>query len=347
MGGNTNCQLLIDHHLGQTVGVRDHPEAMAEVFGGTMLLAILVGFVYGKKKRAWCRHMCPIGLLLGVFSRIGMVQFAPKRPRAGGDRFTEKTVCPTMIDIPRKEESRHCIECFRCVQPQARGGLFMRLRHPGREIERIRSHNPNPFEIWFLFLGTGIALGGFLWLVLPQYQALRRTLGEWLINLEWYWIGDAGPAWLMSVHPERREVFNWLDFFTIVGFMVGCMLLITLVLGLTTTLAAWLSGKMGGDKSFGARFVELGYQYAPVAMVSLIIGLGAALFEPFSAIDVAMPGMSKLALFVGSIFWSLWLGWKILANQGINPFNRLLPLFPGLVGSLVVGAAWWPGIFGL
>lgn len=345
--GTPIVSFLLITILGQTVGVRDHPEAMAEVFGGTMLLAILVGFVYGKKKRAWCRHMCPIGLLLGVFSRIGMVQFAPKRPRAGGDRFTEKTVCPTMIDIPRKEESRHCIECFRCVQPKARGGLFMRLRHPGREIERIRSHNPNPFEIWFLFLGTGIALGGFLWLVLPQYQALRRTLGEWLINLEWYWIGDAGPAWLMSVHPERREVFNWLDFFTIVGFMVGCMLLITLVLGLTTTLSAWLSGKMGGDKNFRARFVELGYQYAPVAMVSLIIGLGAALFEPFLAIDAAMPGMSKLALFVGSIFWSLWLGWKILAHQGLNPFNRLLPLFPGLLGSLAVGVAWWPGIFGL
>lgn len=129
--------------------------------------------------------------------------------------------------------------------------------------------------------------------------------------------------------------------------MVGCMLLIALVLSLTTALASWLSGKMGGDKNFRARFVELGYQYAPVAMVSLIIGLGAALFEPFTAIHAAMPGMSKLVLFVGSILWSLWLGWKILAHQGLNPPNRLLPLLPGLLGSLAVGAAWWPGIFGL
>ncbi|WP_236725700.1 4Fe-4S binding protein [Solemya pervernicosa gill symbiont] len=51
--------------LGQTVGVRDHPEAIAEVFGGTMLLAIVIGYLYGRKKRAWCRHACPIGLLLG------------------------------------------------------------------------------------------------------------------------------------------------------------------------------------------------------------------------------------------------------------------------------------------
>ncbi|HDK37930.1 MAG TPA: 4Fe-4S binding protein [Thiolapillus brandeum] len=345
--GTPIISFLIITVLGQTVGVRDHPEAMAEVFGGTMLAAILLGFIYGRNKRAWCRHMCPIGLLLGVFSRIGMVQFAPKRPRKGGDRFTEKTVCPTMIDIPRKEESRHCIECFRCIHPEARGGLFLRLRKPGEEIENIRHHHANPYEVWFLFMGTGIALGGFLWLVLPQYQTLRRQIGEWLIDREWFWIGDAGPWWLMSIHPERREVFNWLDFFTIVGFMLACMILITLVLGITTTLAGWLSVRLGGDRSFKEAFTDLGYQYAPVAMISLVIGLGAALFEPLALIHEALPRMSKLALFLVSIIWSLWLGWRILRNQAITAQRRWLPLLPGLLGSLAVGAAWWPGIFGL
>ncbi|BAO43754.1 polyferredoxin [Thiolapillus brandeum] len=345
--GTPLISFLIITILGQTVGVRDHPEAMAEVFGGTMLAAILLGFVYGRNKRAWCRHMCPIGLLLGVFSRIGMVQFAPKRPRPGGDRFTEKTVCPTMIDIPRKEESRHCIECFRCVQPQARGGLFLRLRKPGEEIENIQKHHANLWEVGFLFMGTGIALGGFLWLVLPQYQWLRQRVGEWFVDHEIYWIGDTGPWWLMSVHPERREVFNWLDFFTIVGFMLACMLAITVILSLTTAAASWLSMKLGSQRGFRQSFTELGYQYAPVAMISLVIGLGAALFDPLSLLHEAAPRMVKLALFLTSIAWSLWLSWRILGNQQITPVKRALPLIPGLLGSLAVGAAWWPGIFGL
>jgi len=345
--GTPIISFLIITILGQTVGVRDHPEAMAEVFGGTLLVAILLGFVYGRNKRAWCRHMCPIGLLLGVFSRIGMVQFAPKRPKAGGDRFTEKTVCPTMIDIPRKQESRHCIECFRCVQPKARGGLYLRLRRPGEEIERIREHHANPYEVWFLFMGTGIALGGFLWLVLPQYQAMRQWIGEWFIERDWFWIGDSGPWWLMSVHPERREVFNWLDFFTIVGFMLACMLLITAVLALTTAASAWLSRALGGERRFGRAFVELGYQYTPVAMISLVIGLGAALFEPLSVFNEDLPRMTKLLLFVVSILWGLWLSWRLLGNQQVPVGRRWLPLIPGLAGSLAVGAAWWPGIFGL
>ena len=345
--GTPIVSFLLITVLGQTLGVRDHPEAMAEIFGGTMLVAIALGFVYGRNKRAWCRHMCPIGLLLGVFSRIGMVQFHPKKSRPGGDRYTEKTICPTMIDIRYKEESRHCIECFRCVNPDARGGLSLRLRKPGEEIEQISLHHPNAFEVAFLFMGTGIAVGGFLWLVLPQYQQLRQKMGEWMINQNWYWIGDAGPWWLMSVHPQRREVFNWLDFFTIVGFMLVCMLAITLILTLTTAIASWLSTKSGSNKSFTQGLIELGYQYTPVAMVSLVIGLGTLLFDPLVHIDEALPRITKLILFVISIIWSLWLSWQILGRQGLVTQKRWLPTIPGFLGSLAVGAFWWPGLFGL
>ncbi len=334
--------------LGQTVGVRDHPEAVAEVFGGTLLAAMLIGFLYGRNKRAWCRHMCPIGLLLGVFSRIGAVQLVPKRKKLCGDHYTEKGVCPTMIDIPRKVESRHCIECFRCVNPKAKGGLYLRARRPGAEIEAIRDHHANPAEVWFMFLGAGAALGGFLWLVLPAYQALRQRVGEWFIERKWFWIGETGPSWLMSVHPERREVFNWLDFFMIVGFMLACMLLLAAVLAVTTALAAWISGCIGGDRSFSQRFVELGYQYTPVAMMSLILGLGGELFETLSYLGLgAYIGTAKGLVFLLGLVWSVYLGERILARQGAAPRRRWLPLLPGTAGSVLVGLAWWPAIFGV
>ncbi|HEY0836063.1 MAG TPA: 4Fe-4S binding protein [Azospirillum sp.] len=329
--------------LGQTVGVRDHPEAALEVFGGTLLAAVLLGWLYGRRKRAWCRHACPIGLLLGVFSRIGAVQLAPRIRREGGDAWTEKGVCPTMIDLPRKEESRHCIQCFRCVNPQAKGSLELRLRTPGAEAEQIRHHHPNAAEVWFLFLGTGVALGGFLWLVLPQYQHLRQAIGVWAVERGIFWIGEPGPWWLMSVHPERREVFVWLDFFLIVGFMLVVMAAMTAALGALTAASAWLAGRLGAPLPFRSRFVELGYQYAPVAMVSLVVGLGGTLFEPLGT----LAGAAKGVLFVLGILWSLWLGWRILAVQGLGKAPRLLALAPGLIGTVSVALAWWPAIFGL
>jgi len=337
--------------LAQTLGARDHALGIAEIFGATFAFAIMLGFVYGRgrSKRAWCRHMCPIGLMLGVFSRIGAVQFRPKRPRPGGDAYTEKGVCPTMIDINRKAESRHCIECFRCVYPNASGGLRLELRRPGVEIERIHSHNPNAAEIWFLFIATGLSLGGFLWLVLPQYDWLRHAVAVWAINHGWLWIGQPGPAWLMSVHPEAREVFTWLDFFMISSFMLACAAALTAVLGALTAAAGWLSGRFGGDRRLRTRMVELAYAYMPVAMVSLVIGLGGKLFEAMTALGVpdALVSGIKITAFGLSVLWSLQLGHRLLGVQGLSGAGRWIALAPGLVGVALIGLAWWPALFGI
>ena len=40
-----------------------------------------------------------------------------------------------------------------------------------------------------------------------------------------------------------------------------------------------------------------------------------------------------------------WLGHRILARQGIPARKRWLPALPGLIGSLLIGACWWPAIF--
>ncbi len=334
--------------LGQTVGVRDHPEAMAEIFGGTMAAAIVIGFLYSKRKRAWCRHMCPIGLLLGIFSRLGAVQFRPKLRKSGGDRYEKNGPCPLFVDTRRKEESRHCIECFRCVRPGARAGVELNFRRPGREVEEIRRHHPNRSEVWFLFLGSGVALGGFNWLMLDFYQDLRRSAGAWFIERGQYWIGESGPAWLMSVHPERREVFNWLDFFTISGFMLGFMLAIALALALATLLAALLSRRAGAEGELPTLWTELGYQFAPIAMISLVLGVGEALFgEAHGAGQGGSAMVLRLGLFAASLVWSIWLANRILAGQGVAARGRWLPMIPGLFGSAVVTAAWWPAIVGI
>jgi polyferredoxin len=333
--------------LGQTTGVRTHPEAAAEVFGGTMAAAILLGWLFAPGKRPWCRHACPIGLLLGVFSRLGAVEFAPKRPEPGGERWTDRGVCPTMIDLRHKTESRHCIECFRCVSPPAKGGLFLKLRRPGAEIEDIARRNPNPSELLFLFLGGGVALGGFLWGVLGAFQRLRDSLGEWAVDHDLLWLVSPGPAWLMSVHPERREVFMWLDFAMIVGFMAATMVAMTLLLSLCTLASAAVAGRLGARGTLGRRFLELGYQYTPVAMVSLLLGLGGGLFTALKALGLpaeAVTGVKGL-LFVLGTLWSLRLGERILAAQGLAPWRRIPALAPGLLGSVAVALAWAPALF--
>lgn len=335
--------------LGQTLGVRDHAEGAALLFGGTMALALVIGFLYGRKKRAWCRHLCPIGRVLGLYSRLGAVNFEPQVKIPGRDIYSLKGACPMMIDLPNKSESRHCIACFRCVNPGAKGSLRLVFRRMGSEIEQIRTHRAYLAEAWMLFLDVGVALGGFLWLILPQYQRLRQAVAEFALARDWAWLFEPGPSWLMSVHPERGEVFWWLDFFMIVGFMSGFMLAMAALLGGLTALAAWLSGRMGGDANFRQRFTELGYAQAPVAMGSLIIGLGSQLFEPLRESPLGPGGVhgAKTLLFFLCFAWSVRLIERLLARQGVPPRCRWVPMLPGIMGSAIIGAAWWPAIFGL
>jgi hypothetical protein len=235
------------------------------------------------------------------------------------------------------------------VFPKARGGLKMLFRRPGQEVARIREHNPNAAEIWFLFLATGVSLGGFLWLVLPQYQTLRQMVGVWAIEHGWYWIGTPGPGWLMSVHPEAREVFTWLDFFMITGFMLACAGALTAVLAICTSMSARLAGRLGADGNRRQRFIELAYQYMPVAMVSLVIGLGGELFQSLQLAGLSPQTVAaiKALLFAGSLAWSIGLGHRLAGVQGLRGARRVAVLTPCVLGSLMIGLAWWPAIFGV
>jgi hypothetical protein len=343
--GTPIASFLIVTILGQTAGVRDYPSAILEIFGLTLLAALAIGYFYGQgqRKRAWCRHACPIGLLLGVFSRLGPVNLVPKRPETGGDAYDSRGLCPTMIDLRRKTESRHCVMCARCVSPRKAGGLALRLRPPGSEIAAIARHHPAASEIWFLFLGTGVALGGFLWLVLPQYQSLRQALVDWAMGRGYAWLGEPGPAWLMVVHPEAREVFVWLDFLLITGWMVAVMLGLAAVLALLHAAGAWIAGRYGATGDFRDRFIALSYQAAPAAMISLLLGLGVDLFK-------LLPGAAaqpiKIAALLGAVLWGAVLGRRILAGMGLRGAAAITALLPCVGGGGVIVAAWWPAVVG-
>lgn len=342
--GTPIVSFLIITIWGQMIGVRDHPEAIAWVFGATLAAALIFGFLYGYNKRVWCRHLCPIGLMLGVFSRLGMLTFTPKRPKEGPEQVTDKTACPTRIALPYKKESRHCIACYRCVSPQAKGGLFLSFRKPGEEIAQIAHHNPNIAEVAFLFLATGVSLGGFLWLVLPSYQHLRTWLGEQCLRLGMEGMLSPGSSWLVSVHPERREVFLWLDAILISGYMIAWMLGIALLMSAITAAMTFITRQQAAG-GFRRRFTELGYSLIPVAMVSLLIGLGGNLFAALEHVGLGRESVQliKFSLLLAGGLWGVALCRSILREQGVQRAFGALAL--ATFGNLVIAWCWWPAIF--
>ena len=133
------------------------------------------------------------------------------------------------------------------------------------------------------------------------------------------------------------------------GWLLAFVNALTALLALTTWLAARLAKKLSGSSGSHRRFVELGYQYAPVAMVSLLIGLGGELFESLRLIGLDSRGIGyiKGMLFLMGFLWSLHLGKHILLRQGVPGRWLWLPLLPGGLGSVMVGLFWWPAIIGI
>lgn len=328
--GTPILSFIIVTILGQTLGVRDYPHPALLIFGGTMLLAAVAGLVYARRYRAWCRYLCPIGLLLGVFSRLGAVSFERMQNKIA--LGAAKGLCPNFIDLAGKNSSRHCIECFRCTGVR-KGSLSLTIRKPGREIESIAGSAPSIYEVAFLFLATGLALGAFHWQINPIYIRFKLAVGSFFLDNGLGWLaGWSGPWWVMVNYPEAGEVFNFVDVAAIVSFMSLSMLLALLALALLTALSAVL---LHGRELTLGRVVELGYVYAPVSLISVVLGLGLVFFEKLGALGVSSDWVKWLEgmLFLAGALWSAYIAMKL---QGRRPIS----LIPTLSGIGLVAFAW-------
>ncbi len=318
--------------LGQLLGVRDYPLAALEILGGTMLLAAIVGFLYTSGWRPWCRYLCPIGPLLGIFSRLGAVSFE----KNGGDG--RGCVCPTFINTANKVASSNCIECFRCVNPETSNSLRLRIRHPGLEIEEIKKREPSLWEVVFLFLATGLALGAFHWQVNPVYIRYKQAVGGFLLNSGLgEFIEKSGPWWLMVNYPQAGEVFIWLDFISITTFMLISMAGIAIILFMLTMLSASVVRE---KERIMATVAKVGYLYAPVALISLIIGLGLILFQSLGDIGIGKDVVRIMQgfLFAAGGIWSIYLAVRL--HNGWS-----MAVIPNIIGIAVVAAAWHKVLF--
>jgi len=104
---------------------RDYLLPFRETFYPLALLSLLlfaaIIFLERYEKRNWCRNLCPLGTLLGIFGRLSMF----KRIPAGlcQDCKNCKDICPTGFDqeLLQKEDCILCMDCrLRCASKRVK-----------------------------------------------------------------------------------------------------------------------------------------------------------------------------------------------------------------------------------
>jgi len=252
---------------GQLVSVYEYPQAALLVLGGSTVAAVVIGLLYGREKRIWCRYLCPASGVFAVLAKIAPMHY--KVDRAAWDRYKgefEPVNCAPLVDVRRMTSAGECHACGRCAGQREAVGLSW--RSPFSEVLDPHNEAKTADAITLLFGVLGVATAAFQWTVSPWLLHIKLALAEWLVEHDHFaLLSDDVPWWLLTHYPEANDLFTWLD---------GSLILAYLLLG-----GALIGGLLLIGPTIASRLLrtpQLTWQrfsiaLAPMAAASVILGL--------------------------------------------------------------------------
>jgi MauM/NapG family ferredoxin protein len=111
-----------------------------------VMLIFIIGLVAALGERFWCRIMCPLGALLGVFSVFRILNLEIQENCIHCNLCNR--ICPMDAIQNTEIKKTECTLCFECVE-----------KCPRNAITLARKREPMTFESRRTFLKTGIAAG--------------------------------------------------------------------------------------------------------------------------------------------------------------------------------------------
>lgn len=267
---------------------------------GLLLLAIFglaVVFSVIFERQSWCRYLCPLGGMMGVFAKVSAFELRADRNVCASQCVSNECFvgakgmegCQFGQMVPSLRSNRFCKMCGNCVKNCPHGAINLNLRIPGREIWEMKQ------------VGAVTAF-----LVISMFGGLMSDL---LKN--------------SSIYDEVSRFFNHFpDIVIFTIFFTAVIVFANSLLG----VSAYVSSRISGE-TFKDNFAKYGLAMLPLVMTGFmafhlyyLINLGVYFpivlwqtfqFEIFQKMVVTVPP-----------------GWTLF-------FQRLLIGF-GLVGSGVM-----------
>lgn len=310
--------------FGQMVSVYEYPKPALLILGGSTVAAVAVGLLYGRNKRVWCRHLCPVSGVFGLLARVAPVHFAVDRAAWDNATCARPPVnCAPLIDIRRMQSASACHMCGRCAGQ--RGAVKLSVRSPAAEI--LGPHAARADDAWparlLVFGMLGVALGAFQWSASPWFIAAKQAAAEWLMAQEAWWALDApGHWWLLTHYPALNDSFTWLD--------GGLLLAYIAATALVSGGWAWLALALGG-RAANLPWTRLAMALIPFAGASVFVGLSLLTTGQLAGegIALAWANPARMALLTLAALGSAALAWRLGRTPG------------ALAAAFACGLPWW------
>lgn len=333
---------------GQMVSVYQYPKPTLLILGGSTGAAMVVGFLYGRDKRIWCRYLCPVTGVFGVLSKLAPLHFRVDRQawnawHRPAETPVSRVNCAPLVPIRTMKGSSACHMCGRCSG--FRGAITLARRSPNHEIVHIAGTQASPAETVLIIFGLlGLAAGAFLWSSSDVYVAIKQTLAAWLVNDGVMWpLQPLMPWWILTNYPDQNDVLTLLDGAVLVGYILAVALLVGSVV-----TASLLAATLVIDHWKTAHFHHFAQSLIPLAGCGVFLGLSSLTVTLLrnEGLDLNFVGPLRTALLVGAAGWCLWLGWQIAALYSQTTARRIAAMVPMTV-AVAAGCSGWISLFWL
>lgn len=116
------------------------------------------------ERRFWCRYLCPIGGMNGLFAKLSMTELRAQQGTCSATCTTyqcykggaakgegqETNGCPLYSHPAQLADNKDCVLCMTCLKACPHRSVEFNLRPPG--IELWTTHTPHSYEVALLFL---------------------------------------------------------------------------------------------------------------------------------------------------------------------------------------------------
>jgi transcriptional regulator with AAA-type ATPase domain/NAD-dependent dihydropyrimidine dehydrogenase PreA subunit len=284
------------------------------------------------ERRFWCRYLCPIGGMNGMFAKLSMTELRAQQGTCSAECTTyqcykggpakgegqETNGCPLYSHPAQLVDNRDCVLCMTCLKACPHRSVELNLRPPG--IELWTTHQPRAAEVALMFL----LLGAVYLHRLPELQArlgvtlpTETRVGHALVAIALLTLpallplGLAGASGLLARGQKRNFVRHAYGYLPLVW---------------AASLAHYLRLGLGeGGRilpvslaTFGASGVKLPVWVAHPAVVTFLQGvtllLGMALSLWLTAKIVRQAGPQRWFQYVSTGLLGLSLWWLILGG---------------------------------
>jgi polyferredoxin len=319
---------------GQLVSVYEYPKPVLLILGGSTVAAVGVGFIYGRGKRVWCRHLCPANGVFRLLARLAPVHFRTDEDawkRAGAR--TRAVDCAPLVDIRHLKSAAPCHACGRCSGH--RGAVWLAARSPNSEILSMREA-PRWEALLLIFGVLGIATGAFQWSASPWFVAIKQAAAAWLIEHDaMALLQDNAPWWLLTHYPVANDVFTWLDGLDILFYIGAC----AGIVGGFILAMLWVAERVLGQR--GIRW-RLAFALIPLGGLNVFLGLSMLTLGQLGAEGISVPWVpwARVGLLALAIGWSAWLAAGLIKPLPASSGHKLLA-FGATAGAMTSVPALW------